>query len=1046
MNENILTKRERREIAGRARTLYDRLDGPSNCSEGEPPIEPDRILREWRNRFPDDESFQRRLAREGLTEENIRKELTATCWPTDEPLPNWIDELETLIEHVKTYPADERTIASSDETAFVELLTAIADYARNRLPEHLDPINAISPLVDWLIDRLEMVCTRPLYVEFKSFLEYYDPELARINPDEVTNPTAKYYDRFVDSMFDGGVSNLCLEYPVLARHLVRLVDNWVETVTEVCRRVQTDQSALRERFGVDGDVTALEPLAEDAHAHGRVPIRVSFESNDVIYKPREVDAGITFYTVLGRLAEHLSVSSFRIPTYLSRDGYGWMESVEYDTLPSKAAAGRYYEQAGAMLCVAYILNLTDCQFENIIAAGEHPVIVDAETTFHPRVDPMALPLPREVSAFVNQSVLLTALLPFSATNPRNLNQDGQSKSITGFGIESGQTKLTNRTRPVIEAANTDVMSVKAEAPTISATRNTPTVDDDDQPPGKHIDVLVRGFERAYETIRELHADGQFFSEIVSPEMFTGVENRLIYRPSMQYSSVLRSTVARNPLRDGAMLTVEIDELAVPFFDGQIERGYYWQLFVSERKSLRRLDIPRFTCYADKRTVCHDGTPVGVMADKSGFQECRQRLDEMNSADRRQQVWLIRQCYDSISTPRTPPKPVETTDERLREEAVDMFEDVIDAANSVKYEKSWLAITPTSSDLKLFPVDASLYNGRGGVALTAAALHEVTGQNQYRRFATETLEPVLEDSTNGSSLGLGGLTGTGSVVYTLSVIADLLNDDTYRRKALKIAQTVTKNRLREDDVLDVMKGTAGTLLGLLAFHDRYPESEVLNRAVACGERLLETRITIDGSRVWYTITEDSPLAGFAHGISGIAYALARLAAKTDEHRYAQAAREALDFALTLHSSGQPNRTHEHNGLGSREWCHGQAGITLAHIGISEQLDEKSVIDGGNVLPSETENANPLMFDNVCCGNFGRVETLLVESNRADGEFSDATELAGRCLSRREREGTLSLPGHAKSFTNPTFFDGISGAVYTLLRLRNPDVLPCVLLLE
>lgn len=64
----------------------------------------------------------------------------------------------------------------------------------------------------------------------------------------------------------------------------------------------------------------------------------------------------------------------------------------------------------------------------------------------------------------------------------------------------------------------------------------------------------------------------------------------------------------------------------------------------------------------------------------------------------------------------------------------------------------------------------------------------------------------------------------------------------------------------------------------------------------------------------------------------------------------------------------------------------------------------------------------------------------------GQSGIARELAGRCLARHEQDGEFALLGRTWSAGNPGFFKGLSGAAYTLLRLRNPDELPSVLLFE
>jgi hypothetical protein len=73
-------------------------------------------------------------------------------------------------------------------------------------------------------------------------------------------------------------------------------------------------------------------------------------------------------------------------------------------------------------------------------------------------------------------------------------------------------------------------------------------------------------------------------------------------------------------------------------------------------------------------------------------------------------------------------------------------------------------------------------------------------------------------------------------------------------------------------------------------------------------------------------------------------------------------------------------------------------------------------------------------------------LNTDTDTATGGKGRARELAGWCLARRAETEALSLPGHTSLATNPTLFTGAAGAAYAFLRVRSPNQLPCVLLLE
>lgn len=1049
---SIFTEAERRTIAGRARTLHERLAGPPNSRGTPPPIDSSEIIDEWKDLFLDEQSFSARLEREDLTEEIVREQIEATKWPEQEPLPAWIETVTGLIQHIEARTPDSDNgdsvcVSVPDDTVFPEILREMVRYACEQLPPDSVQLEAIGPLTEWLVTRLESVCLRPLYIEFKSFVEYHDPDLLTTAPEEVSELPTTYYERFIASMFEQGFKNLCREYPVLARYLVRVIDHWADAVVTVSRRLQTDRSDLREQFDISGAITTFEPLARDTHAGGQIPIRITFESGAVIYKPRPVESGVALYTILGRLNKRLDLPSFRIPAYISRDQYGWMEPIEYRDLPDSSAVGRYYERAGALLCVAYALNFIDGQLENLIVSGADPVLVDSETVFHPHIDPRLSVARTESAHLIERSLLSTGLVPWSFGEPEEADETSWAGATAGFGAESGLSRITYLSQPTITAANTDVMTVERDEVRIGSHTNTPTVNGCDQPPHDNVDALIRGFTEAYTTIVTLHADGQFFSEIAPPELVEEIENRLVYRPTKRYHSILRSTVGHNPLRDGARTSVVFEQLIASFFHDEVDTNPPWSLYQAERRALRRRDVPRIGSRADQRTVSHDGEKLDFTADMSGYERCRTRLDAMDATDRHRQTWLLRKIFGTGEDGTPAPKEDEPNEMGFRETAAVLFEDVIDAQIDTGDGNGWALLSSTHSDLNVFPADYSLYWGRGGIALTATALYTTTGNERYRRFAEKTLAPIVEDCRSGTlDTGLGGTRGVGSIVYVLSVVAALFDDDAYRERALEAACTVSTEQIANDDTYDIMNGAAGTLLGLLAYHRRYDDPRVLNRAIACGDRLLDARISHNGHQIWDTAENGSYFTGFSHGSSGIAYALGRLAAMTGESRYLAAVKETLAFESAVYSDTIANwpRTVQEDTYVDR-WCHGRSGMALARIGIAQQLGDETLLKRADTVLAES-GTTMSTADNVCCGNFGRVEALLVGARRGNIDLTEATQLAKRSLARREHHGALVLPGHSRWFVNPTFFDGVSGVAYTLLRLHDPDALPSVLLLE
>ena len=76
------------------------------------------------------------------------------------------------------------------------------------------------------------------------------------------------------------------------------------------------------------------------------------------------------------------------------------------------ASPRYFRRQGRSLALAPVLGAVDLHYENVIAAGEYPIIVDLETLFHAAAPP---PGParagRAAAQAMNESVIQTLLLP-----------------------------------------------------------------------------------------------------------------------------------------------------------------------------------------------------------------------------------------------------------------------------------------------------------------------------------------------------------------------------------------------------------------------------------------------------------------------------------------------------------------------------------------------------------------------------------------------------------------------------------------------------------
>src|SRR5262249_16662164 len=134
-----------------------------------------------------------------------------------------------------------------------------------------------------------------------------------------------------------------------------------------------------------GNVIALHGQAGDLHKRGRSAILVKFESGlKLAYKPHSLAVNRHFQTLLEWLNDRGRSTPFHTIRHLDGCDHGWVEVVPFVKCGSVDGLHRFYHRQGGLLAILYALCATDMHSENLIAHGEHPVIVDLETLFQPR--------------------------------------------------------------------------------------------------------------------------------------------------------------------------------------------------------------------------------------------------------------------------------------------------------------------------------------------------------------------------------------------------------------------------------------------------------------------------------------------------------------------------------------------------------------------------------------------------------------------------------------------------------------------------------------
>lgn len=1066
-------------LAGAA-TLRERLDGALE-TYGDGTLARARLER-WSRVLGagDPERLRRRLDWDGLSPEDA---LGALGEPRglDAEAPGWLKLLAVVLSVSRTHasragPRPDPLSAGEPAVPFEDLLRPFVDVSGAQLYARVHPgLGGMDSggrlgLERALVTRLAAICGPALYRAFDLRRATTSSSLERLVA--LGLESADGYLEFVREMLGGGLEQLFVDLPVLGRLAATVALDWVDWSADFMRRLAEDRPELSQTFAGGSDMGAVAGVVaglSDPHGGGRSVLRVRFASGlQLAYKPRDVGLEKGYQDVVDWLNAHGADPGLRAPRVLARPGYGWVEWVQAAPAPDREAARRYFRRAGMLAALFYGLGSTDCHQQDLVAAGEHPVLVDAETLLHARLLPHGGTAEVEgartaARRWMEESVFEADFLPAWTAA-------GEGRSIDISGLGGVQPQRSVALTPRWERVNTDAMSLAQVYEDLGTAANAVRLGEGVALPWEFPDEVVEGFTAMHRLLQQRRA------ELLGPggplDRLKERQVRLVLRPTLVYQKLLAACSRTGLLGQGVDRGIELEVIARTMLTSEKEDPF-WPLFRQEQAALERMDVPFFVMGARSRSLQAGGGSVEGAFAASPLEHAAERLSRFDAEDLERQVSLIRLALEVRSNDGPPPTSDGPPPASPRERGEEISDgELVGAAVEIGERLERMAIRAPDGGLawiglgyderasraSLRPIGLDLYSGQSGVAVFLAALSAVTTEDRFRRLALDAVRPVLAALREtpeqvAAEIGIGGATGLGSVVYGLVACARLLKEPALLAGATAAAVTVSPARIEADRELDVVAGSAGTLLGLLALQEAIGSEAAVQRAILSGERLLAARtITPSGLRAWRSHSE-LPLAGFAHGAAGVAYALLLASAALDRPDFQSAAEEAVAYEATLFDPAERNWRDLRPAPGApgqrlSAWCHGASGIGLARLGGLELFDSPQVRADVMAAVLTTREVGQGTCDQVCCGAMGRLETLLVASDGLASPqlASAAREIASSTLSGSAGRGSFNLAGGALAEGySPGFFQGLAGIGYQLLRLARPE-LPSVLLFE
>jgi type 2 lantibiotic biosynthesis protein LanM len=1014
--------------------------------------------------------FDQRLAWDGLDRDTAGDLVTTSSQVALHASPFWADTVRLLLEWLEI---ETRTFELTDETEsipFAHALLGLSAFGMRQLMDRAGKyfISATlqRSLERQLLARLSEVCDLTLGEEFLHFRQ-----IEGSSTDNATSTTQ--YLEFTRKVRNG-FPEIFTRYPVLARLVATAILFWVNDMAEFLERLRDDLPSLTTQFfdGLEtGQVIDIDGLRSDPHASGRTVKILTFAGGQkLVYKPKSLAIDAAWKALLEWIHGREPQIDVWSPTICDRGAYGWVECIEHAPCESRDELERFYFRAGMLVCLLYAVRATDFHFENVIASRDHLVPIDLETLFcH---DALVSSSGGAAAEKTLRSVLRSGLMPTWQV----IGKSGAAFDFSGLGSNC-------QDQPAAKAlgwqhVNTDQMRLGEVQTSIRQAENLPFFNGTPAIAGECVEEVVGGFNATYRAL--LRHRTEMLSDDSPLQAFRACDVRFVFRATQLYTRMIRRSLTPRLLRDGIERSLEFEVLA-RHLAGAAPAGCE-NMFRAELAALEQLDVPYFSAKAGSDVLSSHGRhPAQEMLQGPSWPAVVSQLQAMSEIDREHQEELIRASFHArtMRSPSNDSKGV-TMPERPSTPTFDS-NSFIERASRIADELVKRAIPDDDGGLHwigvdylgdadryyLRPLGSSLYAGLGGIGLFFAALYSITGSTEHRQTALQVTRaidglmfpPNLDYETQKRSAlagGIGGADGLGSVIYSLVRIGPMIEDPLLIDCATRLARFLTEDVIAGDARLDVVGGSAGTILGLAALFSATRDRQVLETIRLCGHHLVQTQQASGG----WLIAAELPLTGFSHGTAGIAYALMRGYEITREKSFLAAVRKATGYEQSLYSHTQKNWAdlRDCRTVGEANfrmgWCHGAPGIGLARLGCLSVLDDPGFRADAEraLLATNSQAAYPI--DTMCCGEFGFTDLFLVAAERlrdpawtevarrrasaviASAEAREKPGSAGYLLSGGLSNGTLSLG----------FFLGLAGIGYQLLRLAAPRQLPSVLLWE
>lgn len=972
-------------------------------------------IKKWRSRkgLLKDENFNNMIEENGFTREEFAfgiKDLHDLDQKSKENLnyylvkQDWFNNMILIFESHDYKKLDKNFINTS------YIFQALLAYVRKELDNFIKDIrdvevtnqfieNLIESFYNELISRSQGVLIEDLH----NFKEKYTLR--------GTTPTERYSD-YIQRRFCNKkeIIEFFMTYPTFTRLIHDRTEFFIKNYKDLISHFNQEIKTIKQTFILKEDVFKLNNISTnsgDSHGGGKSVSIISLNNLELVYKPKNLLVAKKIRTIQSSINNMRDEELFYIVKGIYRENYTIEEKVNWIECVNEIEVKNYYRNFGELVAFAQIFKGNDLHYENIIAKGQYPVVIDLETFFQGiGAQKLGSTAFYESLKYLNTSVLYSGLLPNKLMHSDRSRLNGLEMSALSGDVQNSQQRVER-----VKYLETDEMKIEPDEFTVEGKLNIPKLKGEKVNYWSFRDEIIFGINTFYAFVLERKVEildlikNQFEGEnIFVRNVLKGTQNYSDYLHYSLHPSCMKDMVEREKVLEN-LWAISYNNL---------------QVVKHEVQDLIKGDIPLFTSNIHDRNIySSNGIMIENVLNESTYEYVFKSIIDLNQQKILEHVAVAKISlgyFEDYIPIKQEWKPEHYQNNYsfsyldIQQAAIDksreIADHIIDQAIYGEDNATVNFIEPIflNSGWKLYPMNNDVYDGLSGMYIFFHDLGLAIKDDRYMNFSNVILNTIINQTTFEENLS--GYAGRSSILLPLLREYRHTKDSHWRNIALEITDSICQV-FEKELTLDWITGVTSLVPVLEDWLEETADEIFL-------KLLNELTSTISLNN-----TYDENIEGLGHSHAGALMTINKVSSELRQHYVRKIINQARHSLLN-----NPKK----NDL---KVCNGILGSLLLLKEFDYDIYEDDILD----IVKEVGSLN-YSEDSLCHGNAGIVDVLIhiLEISRQNNTVKHA-------LSKKAQELIKPINDYSirgiSPYTSKSLFSGLAGIGHSLVRLYSED---------